>query len=580
MKKLLSALISLIMVCFVLPAIPAAAVTYTESLMLQSDGLHYGAEVEPLSENDPKLGGGSYSFAGGVLTLNNIHFETDAATALDLSVFSTPLTLEIIGTNSFVSTYSGIEDSAGIKAEGSITITGDGSLTAIGGTATNSNSYGIYSKNGDVIISDGYITATGGWAKYWSIGITSSNIEITGGNVAATGGSANYSYGIFAAFDIDISGSIITATGGTGISATRRFDISGGNITATGNTAGINSDNRLEITGGTVTATGDTGIHAAIRFDISGGNITAIGDIYGILTINFYISGGTVEATSGTLANDSYGIYALEKVEISGGNVIATGGTAKNSSGIYTDNDIEITGGIITATGGTESENSYGLNADAGDVIVSGGALTLRGETAAANAGTVKSAVTFLTEGRAAERLIYNEIDLTTVNYFEGYATLADYKKAYPDTPEEFFTAAVINDTPPPTPPAVTVPLTDFDNGENAGSITLAKKVKTVLRFNSKRLAQTEAYIADKWGATVLASFETQQKGGWGDIATLSVSLEDLGFKADNGTKLFVLIYDTKTKTWYQVEAVVIDGNVVIATEHSGVFAIVNEKVL
>jgi hypothetical protein len=130
----------------------------------------------------------------------------------------------------------------------------------------------------------------------------------------------------------------------------------------------------------------------------------------------------------------------------------------------------------------------------------------------------------------------------------------------------------IYSNTPPPSPPKVyTI---------DGGTISLPlnnKKINTDIRYNSKRLTQTEEYIAEKFKATALGSFETAQKGGWGDIATITISLEKLGFDLKDGTKLYVLIFDTKTKEWHQVEAEVIDGNIVIVTEYSGIFAIIAE---
>jgi hypothetical protein len=130
------------------------------------------------------------------------------------------------------------------------------------------------------------------------------------------------------------------------------------------------------------------------------------------------------------------------------------------------------------------------------------------------------------------------------------------------------------SNTPPPSPPRA--------YSIDGGTIDLPnnRNINTDIRFNSKRLTQTEAYIAEKFKAAALGSFETAQKGGWGDIATITISLEKLGFDLEDGTKLYVLIFDTKTKEWHQVEAEVIGGNIIIVTEWSGIFAIVNEKVL
>jgi hypothetical protein len=55
--------------------------------------------------------------------------------------------------------------------------------------------------------------------------------------------------------------------------------------------------------------------------------------------------------------------------------------------------------------------------------------------------------------------------------------------------------------------------------------------------------------------------------------------MDKLGFSADDGTELYAIIYDTKTKKWYQVPAVIEDGKVVVQTQRSGVVTIVTENV-
>jgi uncharacterized repeat protein (TIGR02543 family) len=121
----------------------------------------------------------------------------------------------------------------------------------------------------------------------------------------------------------------------------------------------------------------------------------------------------------------------------------------------------------------------------------------------------------------------------------------------------------------------------EVGDGEVVGGVTLplsssTGQILTGLAFETKRTAQTEAYVAENFDAEVLGSFETAQKGGWGDEpATLSVGLDKLGFEAEDGTKLQALIYDPKAKKWYTAEAEIIDGNVVIITKRSGVVTIV-----
>jgi hypothetical protein len=127
----------------------------------------------------------------------------------------------------------------------------------------------------------------------------------------------------------------------------------------------------------------------------------------------------------------------------------------------------------------------------------------------------------------------------------------------------------------------ITLELTAVVDGEVVGGVTLplsssTGQILTGLAFETKRTAQVEDYVAEKFDAEVLGSFETAQKGGWGDEpATLSVGLDKLGFEAEDGTKLQALIYDPKAKKWYTAEAEIIDGNVVIITKRSGLVTII-----
>jgi hypothetical protein len=130
----------------------------------------------------------------------------------------------------------------------------------------------------------------------------------------------------------------------------------------------------------------------------------------------------------------------------------------------------------------------------------------------------------------------------------------------------------------------ITLELTAIVDGEVVGGVTLplngsTGQILTGLSFDTKRTESVENYITNKWKTDVLGSFETAQKGGWGATATLTIGLDKLDFKADDGDKLYALIYDTKTKKWYQVAATIEDGNVVIKTKRSGIVTIVTEPI-
>jgi hypothetical protein len=106
-------------------------------------------------------------------------------------------------------------------------------------------------------------------------------------------------------------------------------------------------------------------------------------------------------------------------------------------------------------------------------------------------------------------------------------------------------------------------------------------QILTGIDFDSARIDYAKSYAEKRWkGNTVLGIFETAQKGGWVSTAKVSVSLEELGFSADDGEHLYALIYDTKTNKWYQALAIVDDGQIVVNTKRSGVYVIVTDSIL
>ncbi|MDR0944361.1 MAG: hypothetical protein LBM41_07520 [Ruminococcus sp.] len=88
-----------------------------------------------------------------------------------------------------------------------------------------------------------------------------------------------------------------------------------------------------------------------------------------------------------------------------------------------------------------------------------------------------------------------------------------------------------------------------------------------------------DSQIANKWDTDILGSFETTHKGGWGETAEVSMSIDRLGFAADDGERVYALIYDTKAKKWYQTSAKIQDGFVTFKTSYSGIFTIVTKSV-
>jgi hypothetical protein len=165
-----------------------------------------------------------------------------------------------------------------------------------------------------------------------------------------------------------------------------------------------------------------------------------------------------------------------------------------------------------------------------------------------------------------------------------------------PTEPEE--PAPTWNNIAPPTLPTFTrnpapvyTVLNLTSDGEAVGTLKFREHdyytddFNTELFFETGRIYTVQNYIKKRWNPGILGAFETAQKGGWvvGEdlrfTVTLSVSLDKLGFEADDGTELFALIYDTKAKKWYQADAEIIDGDVVIKTKRTGIVAIVTKSV-
>ena len=261
---------------------------------------------------------------------------------------------------------------------GTLTISGEGSLTAIGGG------------EGAGIGSESY-EAT-------------SRITITGGTITTTGGEEGAGIGSGwrgAASNITISGGTITANGGylgAGIGSGRggnanKITINSGTVTATGNGGGAGigggydgAGTDITITGGTVTVMSSAiGDYTSAGAGIGGGYTGAGTDIT--------ITGGTVTAESnaiGERANTGAGIGGGSggvgnRITISGGTVAATtSGTeivteAIGGNGFNTDPVIiSIIGGNVKASSSgkitdADSEKVYPIRVDL---------LTLRGRAA------------------------------------------------------------------------------------------------------------------------------------------------------------------------------------------------------
>ena len=297
--------------------------------------------------------------AKATLTLDGVYINVSdkAESPLEIAEDSTgAVSVVLKGSNALTAG----EKAAGIQkngtADGTLTISGSGALTAQGGK------YGAG-------IGSGYEKA-------------GSNISISGGEVTATGG-----YG-----GAGIGGGMY----GTGISIT----ISGGTVTTTGGNGGAGVG---------------SGYHeSASNITISGGNVIAKGGYYGAgigggkngFGSNIGISGGEVTATGGSYGAGIGGGYdgVGSNITITGGIITATGGScgAGIGGGNSRDgNDISISGGTVTATEGYRGAGIGGGNwGSTGKVTITGGSVK-----------TTKGVLTGVTNG--TDTVYYTEVDLS-----------------------------------------------------------------------------------------------------------------------------------------------------------------------
>ena len=325
-KKKLTKLWSILLVIVMLVGLlPTTALAATDPATATAD-----FKTDPTAALSLLGSGADWNTTTSTLTLNNVNFETSAATAVKLPADAT---IDLIGDNTITGGNASSGASYGIYAEGNLTIEGSGTLNVTAGNAS-SRSCGIYAVNGKVLIKNGTVNANGGTAGGASFGIYSnlngaSNrvsciIEISGGTVIATGGTAtgDGSFGINAEGEVIISGGEVKATGGTGrgsdgiYSGSHKVTINGGTVMAIGGAApiegwsvGIYANNpydasvgKVTINGGTVTSAANYNSSACYPFK---GNVTGSG----YKTISFNKNGGLGEMIAYTYA-DSYTLPA------------------------------------------------------------------------------------------------------------------------------------------------------------------------------------------------------------------------------------------------------------------------------
>ncbi len=201
-----------------------------------------------LTIEDENGGTATYDPDENTLTLNNYTYEGEGygwsiepftcGAAIYYGSRDT-LYLVVDGTNSVTRTGSASDYiSVGVYADGSITVSGEGSLTATGGEAE--YNYGVYT-NGIITVEGGSLTGICGVATYESDGVFAvGSITVKGGSLRGESGEAEYSYGMTALDSINVLGGSLTGIGGEadysyGVATNGSITVSGGEVVAEGN---------------------------------------------------------------------------------------------------------------------------------------------------------------------------------------------------------------------------------------------------------------------------------------------------------------------------------------------------------
>lgn len=279
----------------------------------------------------------------------------------------------------------GASSCPGLYAGGNLTIAGTGTLTATGGSETDT-SFGVY-VGGKITMESGILGGIGGTASGKmgnSIGVYTKSIEVKDGELSGKGGevqSSRDSIGVctIEGGDITMSGGELVGTGGASYE----------------NSMGVSVSGHLTINGGTLKGTGgmsekyfSEGVAVRKDIDLADGTLIGIGgeskdrQSYGIRagaaggeSWKITQKGGKLQGSAGISGRSNYGVYVNGSICIEEGNFEGTAGTSAGNIcyGVYAERDITVEGGTLTGTGDHAGINSYGVCAEKGNIKVNGG---------------------------------------------------------------------------------------------------------------------------------------------------------------------------------------------------------------
>lgn len=317
-KKLLSLVLAACLVLSLLPALslPAEAGSMTRYAIGETS-IGYATNLSSNIVTNVTGDGWTWTHTGdaatgsGTLTLTSAYIKgADDASGDSYGAKLPGGTTIVLNGDSTIAGGTASYESCGISCEGTMTVEGTGSLSAVGGNGE--NSYGIISTK--LNISSGKLTTIGGTASGSSYGVNSGTVTIGGSaDMTAVGGTAGVtSYGVYTCFGVDdavkVTGGSLTAVGGYAGSST---------------SAGIYRDDphdTMTVSGGTVvaqggkSANGDSyGVFFYVTLTISGGLLAASSDACGTGRASEALSSAPTGETNSTVLvgayNSSFAVY-------------------------------------------------------------------------------------------------------------------------------------------------------------------------------------------------------------------------------------------------------------------------------
>lgn len=373
-----------------------------------------------------------YYDGNGVLTLNNANITGTSSTDYGAAIYAVgDLTIELNGSsNATGAVHSSDMPFSGLYVSGTLTISGEGSLTVSAAENTNGskNNYGIYAIT--YIQNGGSITSQSGTGAASRGVYAYSGMTVNGGSLTATGGTATNqdSSGIYVTGTITVGSATVTATGGTG---TNSYGIY----------SSCTSTNSLTVTGGTVTATsnsspiyietivpngGSAQNHVSVTVSNSG-SITAQGGA-GIVLKSSQHAGGT---GTGSMTVESGCTLLANSVTVNNNPLAPTG---EGSWLIYGQSDQEspMHGNVTLSDNLTiETENTFTIPAGStltvpeGVTLTVDGTLANQGTLAIANGNSLTGSGTLSGDGSFVATAV---TDVTGIVVPEG-VTCADYRE-------------------------------------------------------------------------------------------------------------------------------------------------------